>query len=301
LHDPDFASALGENAAKHLCKRLVLDQYLSATGAFYAKIIDCYCDVNRPMESFLSNNAFRGYDMHYARMRNTVPDWEAAIKRPEISASRKPWLPSRKDASILDFGCGWGHQLLSLWCAGYRNLEGVELSPEQARIAQCSSANRIPIACIDGRLFLRDRLRHYDCIILNDVLEHIPPTEAILLLDSVRLALKSGGQVVVRVPNMSSLLATYSRYMDITHVTGYTEWSLMQLLDLTGFTEHRLVEVPTPWLTPSFRPWAPWRGLGLRHRANLAIHRILYRLRCQHPMPKCVEYNLEIYSRKQAD
>src|ERR1035441_7797389 len=117
------------------------------------------------------NNAYKGYDTHYSRMGNTVCDWKTAVQHPDVYASRKAWLPADKEARILDFGCGWGHQLLSLWCAGYRNLEGVEISLEQARAAQCSAAGRVSISCIDGGDFLKDKPYVYDLIILNDVLE----------------------------------------------------------------------------------------------------------------------------------
>jgi SAM-dependent methyltransferase len=246
----------------------------------------------------LLDNAFQGYDLHYARMGNTIPDWAAAVKHAEAHACRKPWLPASNAARILDFGCGWGHQLLSLWCAGYRSLEGVEVSPEQARQAQCSAGGRVPISCRDGRDFIKDRPCTYDLIILNDVLEHILPTDALSLLQDIRMALTTRGRVVVRVPNMSSLLAAYSRYMDITHVAGYTEWSLFQLLDQAGFVDHRLVDQSASWAPATWRPWAPLRGLGLRCRLNRAIHRVFYVARSQSPMPKCLDYNLEVYSVK---
>ena len=73
------------------------------------------------------NSGFINYESHYARLNGTKPDWDLAEQKPEKYACRKPWLPERKDARILDFGCGWGHQLLALWCAGYTNIEGVEL------------------------------------------------------------------------------------------------------------------------------------------------------------------------------
>ena len=38
---------------------------------------------------------------------------------------------------------------------------------------------------------------------------------------------------------MANLFASYSHHIDITHVTGYTEYSLMQVLDQAGFHEHR--------------------------------------------------------------
>ena len=62
------------------------------------------------------------------------------------------------------------------------------------------------------------------------------------MLSQIRQALAEGGTVVVRVPNMSNVLASFGRYGDATHVTGYTEYSLMQVLDQAGFENHHIVE-----------------------------------------------------------
>ncbi len=44
-------------------------------------------------------------------------------------------LPPRKDAEILDLGCGTGHFLYYLGWAGYTRAQGIDRSPEQAAIA----------------------------------------------------------------------------------------------------------------------------------------------------------------------
>lgn len=246
---------------------------------------------------FVQTEALQVYDKHYGRMGNVPPN-RASVSQADTSyISAKPWLPASKDARILDFGCGWGHQLVSLWQVGYRHLEGVEISQRQAAIAESALVNRASIYCMDGREFLKSRSCAYDLITLNDVIEHFSPNDALALLEALWTALKDGGRLVIRTPNMSSLLASYSRYLDVTHLAGYTEWSLMQLLDIAGFVDHRLVE-STWWEPRSWRPWLPLRGLGLRPALNHAIHRALYAVRCQYPVPKCFDYNFELYSHK---
>ena len=188
--------------------------------------------------------------------------------------------------------------MAALWAAGYRNLEGVELVPEQAEIARAGVRDRFPIHCTDGRAFLAERKNRYHLVILNDVLEHFPVSEALPLVTQIYSSLRPGGTAAFRVPNMASLLAGYLRYLDITHRTGFTELSLQQLLDQAGFEDHRFVPDDWGWRPATWRPWFPWRGLGIRGLANQCLHRFLYWLRGQSPKPTRFDWNLEVYSRK---
>ncbi|GAK57154.1 methyltransferase type 12 [Candidatus Vecturithrix granuli] len=243
---------------------------------------------------------YKHYACQYQRMLNQPPDWAAAESTPEQFACRKPWLPKNKEARILDFGCGWGHQLMALWCAGYHYLEGVELVADQAKICQTAIAGRFEVHYMDGCDFLQGKESVYDLIIMNDVIEHISVDKIATVLHVVYQALVPNGSIVLRTPNMSSLLCAYSRYLDFTHLTGYTEFSLRQLLDLIGFEKHQLVPDQWGWHPGAWRPWVPWRGLGLKGFFNHFIHKTLYYLRGQNPKPTVFGYNIEIYSHKPA-
>jgi 2-polyprenyl-3-methyl-5-hydroxy-6-metoxy-1,4-benzoquinol methylase len=242
--------------------------------------------------------SFDKYFLHYQRMRNEPCDWADADRDPTRFAARRPWLPAGKEARILDFGCGWGHQLRSLWCAGYKNLEGVELVPEQADATRTGCGGRIPVTCADGAAYLADKERTYELIILNDVLEHIPLQQSANVLAAIYRGLVPGGTLVIRVPNMSNVLAPYSRYMDITHVVGFTEFSLMQVLDQAGFVDHAFLPDDYEWSVRNWRPWVPWRNLALRGRLNILLHKVLYQLRSQTPAASKFAYNLECYSKR---
>jgi 2-polyprenyl-3-methyl-5-hydroxy-6-metoxy-1,4-benzoquinol methylase len=243
---------------------------------------------------------FDNYEGHYKRIGNQIPNWEAALANPSANACRQPWLPAKKDARILDFGCGWGKQLLSLWCAGFTNLEGVELVHEQVRITQEGVAGRFPVHHMDGRTFLQDRPYSYDLIILNDVIEHVPPSETVSLLGCIQRSLVPGGRIVVRTPNMSTLLAGYSRYMDVTHVTGFTEISILQVLEQAGFMKPQFVREYFGWPPRTLRPWKIIRRLNLRGLLNEWLHRLLYAARAQEPRPTIFSMNLIVYADKPA-
>jgi SAM-dependent methyltransferase len=142
----------------------------------------------------------------------------------------------------------------------------------------------------------------FDVIILNDVLEHFPPGRTVPVLRLLADALKTGGVLHVRVPNMSSLLASYSMHLDITHLSGFTEHSLMQALETAGFVDPRLV---------SSRPrlfWCPSRPARMALRLvrivqwslDALLHRALYLLRGQMPMPSETSINVEVYATKPA-
>lgn len=239
------------------------------------------------------------YNKHYERVNKKIPAWETAEQTPhKFACTNKPWLPENKNARILDFGCGQGHQLLSLWCAGYRNIEGVEISKEQADAAKRASSGRVQITCMDGTLFLSDKNQAYDLIILNDVLEHISKKDAVPLLILINKALVLGGKIVVHVPNMASLVAAFSYAADFTHIAGYTEFSLMQVLDQAGFCNHQFIPDKPEINFSLWRPWVPWRGVGLRNRVNRKLHQVIYWLSGKPTKPTIFSHNIEVYSQK---
>jgi 2-polyprenyl-3-methyl-5-hydroxy-6-metoxy-1,4-benzoquinol methylase len=238
------------------------------------------------------------YNKQYNRVANALPRWNEALADPKRFACNAPWLPKNKEAKILDFGCGWGHQLMALWCAGYQNLEGVEISKDQAAICHFEASGRLPVVNIDGRDFLKNIKDTYDLIILNDVLEHLTVAEAKQTLSIIHQSLQPHGTIVIRTPNMSSLLSSYSLYIDITHISGYTEYSIQQILDQSGFENHCFVTNQWCFSLRSWRPWAPWRGFCLKLLINTLVHKILYQLRGQIPSPSIFDFNLTVYSQK---
>lgn len=175
-----------------------------------------------------------------------------------------PWFPKDKDAAILDAGCGEGRLLTILRRQGYRRLSGFDVSPEN--VAICSREGLDFVGLHDVRsLASFEREQHYRVVFLVDLIEHLSKDEAVPLLRSVRERLVPGGYVVIRTPNMGSLLGALGRYGDLTHEWGMTEQSAVHLLTAAGFNRAG-VEVAAAWeaATPAGR--ARERYLRLLHR-----------------------------------
>ena len=240
---------------------------------------------------------YQEYASHYARTGNREPQWPAAAEPPQPLPHRPEWLPMDKHARVLDVGCGWGSQLASLWRAGYRRLEGVDASPEQAAIGNRLAGGRVRIHCQDGRRFLAGHPSQYDLILLMSVIEHIPAAEVVPFLTDARRALVPGGRLVLFAPNMANLTSMWIQFSDITHATGFTEFSIRQALDMAGFEAHQLVTQRSRDLS-QWTILRPWRGLGVGQWTNNMLHRVVYRITGQFPRPTCFAANLEIYTHR---
>jgi 2-polyprenyl-3-methyl-5-hydroxy-6-metoxy-1,4-benzoquinol methylase len=246
------------------------------------------------------NTHFTAYSLHYKRMRNKRPAediWLPQIRRDFY----KPWMDKfKRDDPILDVGCGWGHQIFILHHLGFTNIRGIEIVEDSLRIALEEVGEMGSIELADAFDFLADASMKFSVIVLNDVLEHIPRHRTEELLRLVYRALRPGGVISVRVPNMSSILASFSMHLDFTHFVGYTEFSLMQVLDSAGFVDHKVV-MSRPKLFLSLV--APLRSMKrfvrvLFYLTNKALHLSFFLIRAQQLFPKTFEYNLEMYSHK---
>lgn len=230
------------------------------------------------------------YAKHRARRGVTPPDLQLALREPTRLALRKPWLPADKGAAILDLGCGWGHHLLAIWAAGYRNLVGVDGDAYQCDIARRHLPREIVIHHEDASSFLDRHCGAFDLVVCIDVIEHFSVADAMALAGAVRKGLRPGGSAVFNTPNCATLLGSALLHGNITHRAGYTESGLLQLLDAAGFEGHRLVDCTLDTI------WRFWRfkgGLQLRRRLNYALHHLVYRL-AGSPPPACLDKSIEV-------
>jgi 2-polyprenyl-3-methyl-5-hydroxy-6-metoxy-1,4-benzoquinol methylase len=157
-----------------------------------------------------------------------------------------PYLPNPTTGGrVLDIGSGQG-DLLALCRDRGIDAEGIDRSPELADA--CNRAGLKVTLVRDVAEFLSETSEYWTTVSLIDVLEHFSKEEAYRVLTLVRTkALRSGGRLVLQVPNMQSPFATLNLYHDVTHEWGYTEASIRQILVAAGFRDVRVRAAEYPW------------------------------------------------------
>ncbi len=172
------------------------------------------------------------------------------------------FLPLQKNVRILDLGCGGGEFLLFLQQAGYSNIEGIDLSPEQIELARRRGLSQLQVA--DALSYLTNRPQNYGLINIQNVLEHLTRPELFQLLDSMVAALEPQGLIFGVVPNAKSLFGMQVRYGDITHEHCFTPKSLYQIFTVVGLKPIAILEHgPLAHGLVSTIRWTIWQAIRL--------------------------------------
>lgn len=149
-------------------------------------------------------------------------------------------LGADRGVRVLDFGCGFGQLASALRRSGYRDVEGLDISPPA--IAHC---REIGLVCHNGgeQEFYERHAGLYDFVIMSHVIEHLKKEEIIPMLSRVKSILKPSGAVVVMVPNAQSHTNAYWAYEDFTHSTLFTTGSLYYVLRAAGFSTVEFIDL----------------------------------------------------------
>lgn len=249
-----------------------------------------------------SKALFENYARHYETMGEIerLPSDLDRLKRDRLPQ----WLDSiPQNARILDAGCAQGDLLAALSRVGYTNLVGVDISAQLLATARAKLPAEVLLVEMDVRAFLDQCAEAaFDVIFFHDVLEHLPREDTVPVLRAFHRVLAKGGCLSVRVPNMSALIASNCEAIDFTHVTQFTEFSLLQVLEAAGFDpEQVMAQNQAPRLFWSWRK--PHRAMfrllnRLRWHMNNGLHRAVYLLSDMHPRPTVFDPNLLILARK---
>lgn len=206
----------------------------------------------------------------YYELFHSETDEYVSLAVSQLEHELRPFLPEDRTGKVLDIGCGFGFALLAARKAGFRDVEGVEISPEQAEVARKRGLDVSVVT--DTTSWLAQRRDQYSTVLLLDVLEHVPVSDQIDLLRAIRGCLVKGGLLIVQVPNANSILAARWRYNDFTHHASFTEHSLYFALRSAGFDDVR-IEAGTGAVRPSLRLWKK----NIRATAKAAWRRFLVR------------------------
>ena len=178
-------------------------------------------------DSLVRETLYREYQSGF-----TGPEAAPYQPRPFHAYLVKTFAPQRRDATILDLGCGRGELVRFLTEAGYTNARGVDGSPSQV-------AARVTERVEQGDLFAflaGVGSGSVECIFCLDVLEHLRRGEGLQFGAEARRALRDGGALVLHVPNAGGLFGGRIRYADLTHQVAFTSESLHQWGRACGFS-----------------------------------------------------------------
>ena len=143
----------------------------------------------------------------------------------------KCFLPSRKDAFIVDVPCGEGNILFYLKQLGYRRVTGYEIDPDRVKLA-----NELQLDAIQANALEIVRTLHsVDTFFCIDFIEHISKDAAISFLLQVGRSLSPQGRLILRTPVTDSPRETLHLHNDFTHKWAVNSEVWHTIATATGF------------------------------------------------------------------
>jgi 2-polyprenyl-3-methyl-5-hydroxy-6-metoxy-1,4-benzoquinol methylase len=204
--------------------------------------------------------------------RASGTDREALFTRERLQFSREvlPLLHSLNvNAKILDMGCGSGSLLSALNLAGFTATLGIDVSPEQVALAHELGVPGVKQG--DVLEVLRNSRGQFDVITGMDIIEHFTKNELVTLLQAAHEALKPGGIIILRTPNMDAPIASVFAYGDFTHELLLNASGAQQVMMAAGFEQVQTlpsVMQTEGWLKEKIRKFL-WKLLSFRLRLEL--------------------------------
>lgn len=173
----------------------------------------------------------------YEQYRSSMGDADddQAWRIPQIRRLVKAHFPLKKDAAILDLGCGAGIFLRILHESGYSNLAGVDASAEQVAIAHRNGLGMVRQGDLFSHLEQTESAT-LDAVLAYDIIEHLGSDELLRMADEVFRVLRPDGRWILHVPNAEGVFGSRVRWADLTHERAFTPHSLGQLARVAGFT-----------------------------------------------------------------
>jgi O-antigen chain-terminating methyltransferase len=168
--------------------------------------------------------------------------------REQIRAWQRVYLPALHDngigtaeTPILDLGCGRGEWLQLLQSDGLI-AKGVDSNP---LMVEACSAMGLNVAKQDSVLHLAETpANSIGAVTAFHLIEHLPFSLLIRLIDSAFRVLKPGGLLLLETPNPANVfVGSHTFYLDPTHVKPIPSELLWFIIESRGFHKLRLIEL----------------------------------------------------------
>jgi 2-polyprenyl-3-methyl-5-hydroxy-6-metoxy-1,4-benzoquinol methylase len=149
---------------------------------------------------------------------------------------------------VLEVGCGEGTFGHAVKVRNDAQVWGIELNPKAAQKSRMC-LDKVLVGDINVVLKSLPK-RYFDCVVFNDVLEHLPNPEEIL--NRVKSNLSSDGKVVCSIPNVLHIKLligllikrdweyTNAGTLDRTHLRFFTKKSILRMMTNCGYETIRI-------------------------------------------------------------
>lgn len=244
---------------------------------------------NRLGTKQVNNSQSKDYSAHFNRVNpggDSTAVYESCCNyyKEEIEAL----LPFEKLSKILEIGTGHGHFLKYLIDRGYKRVFGIDVSEGLMAGVRRRLADQVEsLEVAEAFEYLSRINKKFNCIVMLDMIEHVHEEHAVKILSEAWSALDEGGVIIIRTPNMANILGCYSLHMDLTHKRGYTELSLFQALEKSGFSEAKSF-VPSHFVSKKRK---------IYNKINKLLHGFIYKIN-DRVRPTHYSKNIIVYSKR---
>lgn len=136
-----------------------------------------------------------------------------------------------REARILDYGCGFGDDLVALRRTGFKNLFGVEMSEHRAKAASSRFPGRVTWGSSARLQGLIEEWGTFDLIVSRHVFEHLPhPAETLRELTN---CLSDNGLICLLVPDIF-LECPINTTLFLPHLHLFNRTSMMRMMKRIG-------------------------------------------------------------------
>lgn len=210
------------------------DEICYVDGLKYAK--DVFASVvryRRTISGLVKAPEYAEYFVHYPLKESRRSSHDYMLR----------WAATRGD--VLDIGCGHGH-FAALLKAKANRVVGIDMLTAPERADAFDKYISADLDCgLEASVLAQLGNRRFDCIFLQDVLEHVRRPDRIL--EACQTLLKPSGRLLVSLPNVANitvrLALLFGRFqytergiLDRTHLRFYTRRTARKLLTDHGYT-----------------------------------------------------------------